>query len=454
MTLVSIGRRGAGAGAAARWRLVLFAFGDFAFNLYWQSVMLFLLFYYTDIVGIGVGWAATTFTIALVWDGLVSFAVGMAVDRWRAPGGYRRYLMLGAVPLGVSFVLLYLPVPASGALAGAMILGTHLLFRTGYAMVNIPYLAMSARVSSDAGDRALVAGMRMLFGTLALVVVTLGTQPLGAWLAGGKGPIAAHLAAAAALAGVGTAILLLVGAFAPEHRPAPVQAPPALGRVLAALAHNRAFVLLNAAMAGVVIASTFLSKSVLYYYKTAFGDVAAGQLAFALMGAVGLVAVPLWTLACRALGGMTAWFAATGLALVLLGAFAGNAFAGTHSTQFFLAAMQVALIGLNIVFWALLPNTVEYGERVTGLRLEGAVMGLAALLQRVAIGVATALFGLTLETIGYRADMVAGAATRDALRLAVALVPLAFLAVAAVLIALSPLGRRAHAAVLAALARE
>ena len=35
----------------------------------------------------------------------------------------------------------------------------------------------------------------------------------------------------------------------------------------------------------------------------------------------------------------------------------------------------------------------------------------------VAIGIATALFGLTLETIGYRADMAAGAATRDALRL-------------------------------------
>ena len=26
-------------------RLLLFAFGDFAFNLFWQSVMLFLLFY-------------------------------------------------------------------------------------------------------------------------------------------------------------------------------------------------------------------------------------------------------------------------------------------------------------------------------------------------------------------------------------------------------------------------
>ena len=39
-------------------RLLLFAFGDFAFNIFWQSVMLFLLFYYTDALDIPIGVAA------------------------------------------------------------------------------------------------------------------------------------------------------------------------------------------------------------------------------------------------------------------------------------------------------------------------------------------------------------------------------------------------------------
>jgi len=42
--------------APARARLLLFAFGDFAFNLYWQSIMLFLLFYYTEALGLPVAW--------------------------------------------------------------------------------------------------------------------------------------------------------------------------------------------------------------------------------------------------------------------------------------------------------------------------------------------------------------------------------------------------------------
>src|SRR5437764_15300620 len=45
----------------SRPRLLLFAFGDFAFNLFWQSIMLFLLFYYTDALNLAIAVAATTY---------------------------------------------------------------------------------------------------------------------------------------------------------------------------------------------------------------------------------------------------------------------------------------------------------------------------------------------------------------------------------------------------------
>ena len=64
--------------------MLLFAFGDFAFNIFWQSVMLYLLFYYTDALDIPIKVAATTYMIASVWDGLASFAVGVL-------GGYTTF---------------------------------------------------------------------------------------------------------------------------------------------------------------------------------------------------------------------------------------------------------------------------------------------------------------------------------------------------------------------------
>src|SRR5207245_2827261 len=94
---------------ASKPRLILFAFGDFAFNLYWQSIMLFLLFYYTDALNLRIAVAATTYLVASVWDGFANFAAGVLVDRKHDRFRYGALLIAGAVPLGLSFVLTYMP---------------------------------------------------------------------------------------------------------------------------------------------------------------------------------------------------------------------------------------------------------------------------------------------------------------------------------------------------------
>src|SRR3954452_11791406 len=76
-------------------RLLLFAFGDFAFNLYWQSIMLFLLFYYTDALVLPIGVAATTYMIASIWDGIANFIAGSLVDRWHARIRFGALLVAG-----------------------------------------------------------------------------------------------------------------------------------------------------------------------------------------------------------------------------------------------------------------------------------------------------------------------------------------------------------------------
>ena len=86
-------------------RLLLFAFGDFAFNLFWQSVMLFLLFYYTDALDIPIAVAATTYMVASIWDGIANFATGILVDRRHKSLRFGPILVAGAVPLGLCFGL-------------------------------------------------------------------------------------------------------------------------------------------------------------------------------------------------------------------------------------------------------------------------------------------------------------------------------------------------------------
>jgi Na+/melibiose symporter-like transporter len=211
--------------------------------------------------------------------------------------------------------------------------------------------------------------------------------------------------------------------------------------MMLSLAANRSFVTLNAAMMAMIVAITVLSKSVLYYFKYLLNDPDAGRVALGSMGLVSGIAIPLWMLLGRYVGLRALWLIAAGLGMIGLAIFSMLAFDGTGMMQLFLIGMQVMSVGLNFVFWAMLPNTIEYGEQETGLHVEGSVFGMAALLQRIAIGIATAILGWSFDSGGYVANVRQGASTLMRMRDTVAFVPLLFLGLSCVAMALNPLGR-------------
>lgn len=424
-----------------RARLVLLAFGDFAFNLFWQSIMLFLLFYYTDAIGLPISIAATTYMVASVWDGIANFVAGVLVDRGHHKFRYGALIAAGAVPLAVTFMLAYLPPGASGTIGILWVFVAHLLFRTAYAALNVPYLAMSARISSDPGDRAFVAGLRMMFGTAAAVTVASCTIPLGHWLTGSSAS-QAFFASACLFAAAGALILLIVGVTYREEV-VPDQPPPlSLRAALASIAHNRAFIVLNLAMMAMIVGLTVLNKAVLYYFKYLLHDPQAGQLALASMGLVSGIAIPLWMVIGRRVGLRTLWLISASFGILGLLLFAAFPLHGSRSVQGFLIGMQVMSVGLDFVFWAMLPNTIDYGAKATGVYVEGTIFGVAALLQRISIGIATAILGWSFASAGYVANVEQSSQTLTSMRLTVALVPLAFLVLSCVVMAFNPLGRR------------
>jgi GPH family glycoside/pentoside/hexuronide:cation symporter len=282
--------------------------------------------------------------------------------------------------------------------------------------------------------------MRMLFGTAAAVTVALLTVPVGRSLTGSSGA-QAYFGAACIFAIVAAVILIVVGITYREASQRERPLPRSLYATLVSLLHNRAFVALNASAIAMIVATTVLSKSVLYYFKYLLNDPHAGELALASMGVVSALAIPLWMILGRYVGLRSLWLIAAGGGMTALLAFTLVQFNGTREMQLFLVGMQVVSIGMNFVFWAMLPNTIEYGERATGLHVEGAVFGMAALLQRIASGVATAILGWSFASAGYVPNVRQTAGTLVAMRGTVALVPFTFLALSCVAMILNPIGR-------------
>jgi len=195
------------------------------------------------------------------------------------------------------------------------------------------------------------------------------------------------------------------------------------------------------AMMAISVAVTVRNKAVLYLFKYLTNDPSAGQLALAAMALVSAVSIPLYMLASRGTGLRHLWLTAAAGGIFLLLLFGMIEVHRPRPLQLFLVAMQVVSVGLNFVFWALLPNTIEYGERETGTHVEAGVFGMAALLQRIAIGFATAVLGWSFSAAGYVANVRQSAHTLAGMKAVVVLVPMVFLGISCIAMALSPLGR-------------
>jgi MFS family permease len=95
----------------------------------------------------------------------------------------------------------------------------------------------------------------------------------------------------------------------------------------------------------------------------------------------------------------------TGSALAVLGYalfyLAGGAVPALFAT---LALLGVAAGAAYLTFWAMLPDTVEYGEWRTGVRAEGIIFGFISFVQKAALGIAVGLLGEVLTAIGYVAN--------------------------------------------------
>ena len=98
-----------------------------------------------------------------------------------------------------------------------------------------------------------------------------------------------------------------------------------------------------------------------------------------------------------------------------------------------------------VMFWAMLPDTVEYGEWRTGIRDEGVVFGINQFALKAAAGVGIGLLGFMLEAVGYVANADQTEATMAGLRLISIALPMTFAAGALAVIAFYPLDGKTHA---------
>src|SRR5512140_632664 len=158
---------------------VCYGFGDLASCLFWQTITIYLLFFYTDVFGLAAAAAGVMIGVSRLLDALFDVVIGMLADRTKSRWGkFRPYILWGAVPLAVSAVLAF-STPAFGGTAKIVYAYvTFVAFMFLYSTVNIPYTAMLGVISGDPIERTSASSFKFVGAFTGGIIVSASALPL------------------------------------------------------------------------------------------------------------------------------------------------------------------------------------------------------------------------------------------------------------------------------------
>lgn len=150
-----------------------YGLGDFACNLIWQVISLYLLYFYTDVVHSDAKAIAAMFVVCRVIDAITDVLVGFAIDKTRTKWGKSRpWFLFGAIPFAISaFLAFSVPdISPDGKLVYAY--ATYIFLSFMYMVVNIPLASILPTLTDNMNERTVLATWRKFLAFLGSSIVS------------------------------------------------------------------------------------------------------------------------------------------------------------------------------------------------------------------------------------------------------------------------------------------
>ncbi|CCQ11927.1 Predicted beta-glucoside transporter, GPH family [Pseudoalteromonas luteoviolacea B = ATCC 29581] len=391
---------------------VAYGLGDTASNIIFQSVMMFLMIYYTDVMGLNPATVGTMFLVIRLLDAITDPLMGAAADNTRTKyGQFRPYLLWLALPFAIVSVLAF-TVPdlsASGKVIYAYI--TYGLLMLAYTAINIPYCALAGVLSSDTSERVSIQSYRFVFGMLGGLIVASCTLPLTQWL--GQGDEAkGYQLAMLAMSTLGF-VLFILCFFGTKERVPPTKQQGFSKDQFIALFNNDQWRVLSAAAFALLSGQVLRLTLAVYYVKYYLGrdDLVSLFITLGVLGSlVGCaVAEPLAKRFCKVklyIGLQTSAAIVCALSYFIAADSIILAFAAFILWKFLTDTATPLL-------WAKMVDTIDYGELHSGIRTTGLVYSSIIFFIKLGIALGGALAGWFLAFYDYQSATVQSQDTLD-----------------------------------------
>ena len=379
-------------------------------------------------------------------------------DRTRSRFGRRRiYMLIGAVPLGIAaWIMFSLPKGLNGVAAFFAVLLTFWLVDTFHTMSTVPYYALTPEMTRDYNERASLTSIRMVFSVVGYILGAAATTVLAGLFHGAGLNLQQAWSLTGAVFGVIVMTTTIVTTFSVKEKPELAGEPSQLPPVKAVLTSfkNRPFIILMVAFILSSFSFTVLTALVPYFiqYQLNMKDQVPLVLLVMLV-TIGAFLVPAKLISDRINKGPAY---ALGL-LIASVAVITSFFFPRGATPLIYVVAAVAGMGFSAqwVFpWSMLPDVIEYDEKMTGERREGIYYGLWAFLSKFTGALGVAVSGWALQLFGYVPNVEQTVHALFGIRLFFAIVPAVVILISLPFLIWYPITRNKHAALVKELAEQ
>ena len=380
--------------------------GDFGCNIIYTAMSAFLLFYYTDYANVSAMAVGTIMMVSRIFDGVSDIIMGVIVDRTRSKYGKARpWILRMCIPFAVSGILLF-SVPASWASTPKLVyvfITYNLVSTVIYTAINVPYSALNALMTQDPYERSVLSIFRNLLATAGTLTINTFTLPLVEYF----GNNAAAWTKTFVVFGFVAVAVFLCTFFGTKER---VRAAENEGEVqtedvpfetgIKALFQNKYWIMMTGMLALFFLMYSVNGGATVYYAKDILGDKNLVSTINGIFNIVQICGMFFIAMLVKKFGKRNVF--ALGLVLDIIGMLVLNFSGG--SMAIIVVSSVIRGIGNacgGATMWAMVSDTIDYGEWKTGCRTEGLVNSACSFGYKIGNGIGSALLGLILEIGGY-----------------------------------------------------
>lgn len=384
------------------WERFSYGCGDLGCNIIYSAMSAFLLFYYTDYVHVDAVTIGTIMLLSRVFDGVTDLIMGVIVDRTKSRfGKCRPWILRMAIPFALAGVLLF-TVPSGLGETSKLVyifITYNLVSSVVYTAINVPYATLNSLITQNQYERSVLSIFRMILATVGTLLITNLTLPLVQFF----GDNMSAWTKTFAVFGVLAVIVFIITFTGTKERVEPAKETKhekvPFFKGIGLLFRNKYWIMITVTLVFIFINYSLNGGAAVYYAKNVLHDENMVGTMNRVANLVQIGVMFFTAFIIKKIGKRNMLI--VGAVIYGIG-FALFGFVGTNMVGVIAACVLKGIgnAGISSCMFAIVSDTIEYGEWKTGYRTEGLINSASSFGFKVGNGLGSAILGWVIGMAG------------------------------------------------------